>query len=116
VDDDFSVLGALRRLLRAAGFEVRTFDRPSALLGADIPAHNACLLLDVHLPEMTGVELKEQLVACGHDLPAVMITGRNDSQTRRLLGDATVLTKPFEEGLLLGAISRALSSAEKPRH
>ncbi len=117
VDDDPSVLGALRRLLRAAGFEVRTFDRPSALLSTNLPAANACLLLDVYLPEMTGVELREQLAISGHHLPAVLITGRNDAQTQRMLDrqDATVLIKPFDEGLLVDAILRALGAGEKPR-
>ncbi len=113
VDDDLSVLGALRRLLRAAGFEVRTFDRPSALLSAEIPARNACLLLDIHLPEMNGVELKERLEASGYRLPVIMITGHNEPQTLRLLGadSATVLFKPFDEGSLMEAISRALGNA-----
>jgi FixJ family two-component response regulator len=59
IDDDASVLRALARLIRSAGYDVRTFSRPSALLAADLPTANACLVVDVNLPEMNGAELCE---------------------------------------------------------
>jgi FixJ family two-component response regulator len=113
VDDDPSMLRALGRLIRSAGFDVRTFDRPTALLAAEIPPSGACLLLDVHMPEMNGIELYEALVGTGHKLPVIMITGQDDAQTRRLLQyieAVAVLSKPVEEALLLDAISSALGS------
>ena len=85
VDDDRSVLPALARLIRAAGFKVRSFDRPSALLASEMPKTNACMLIDVHLPEMNGIELCEVLAQSGRGLPAIIITGRNDAETRRLI-------------------------------
>src|SRR4051812_17454033 len=85
VDDDASVRRAVGRLLRSAGFNARTFARPALLLAAEVPQTNACLLLDVHLPEMNGVELHERLVGAGCRLPVVMITGRYDAPTRVLL-------------------------------
>ena len=111
VDDDVSVLRALARRVRADGFEVLTFDRPGLLLAADIPKSNACLVLDVNLPEMNGVELYEALVAVGCHLPVIMITGRNDPRARRLLERVKavgVLFKPFEDSTFLEAISRAV--------
>lgn len=112
VDDDSSVLPALARLIRAAGFAVRTFDRPSALLASEVPKTNACMLVDLHLPEMNGVELCKALGESGRGLPAIMITGRSDAETRRLLEHAdsvATLSKPVDEQVLLAAIKRALA-------
>jgi len=74
VDDDPSILRALQRLISGAGFDVRVFDRPSELLKDDLPKTHACLVVDVHLPEMSGVELCETLGASGCRLPVVLIT------------------------------------------
>jgi FixJ family two-component response regulator len=112
VDDDPSVLPALARLIRANGFKVSSFDRPSALLASEIPKTNACLLIDVHLPEMTGIELDKKLAESGRGLPVIMITGRHDAETQRLLAQAhpvAALFKPVEERVLLEAIDRALA-------
>src|SRR5262245_48739623 len=111
VDDDRSVLPALARLLRAAGLKVATFDRPSALLASALPASNACMLVDVHLPEMNGIELCETLARSGRSLPAIIITGRNDAETRRVIvrtHPVATLFKPIDERTLLDAIGRAL--------
>jgi FixJ family two-component response regulator len=116
VDDDSSVLGALGRLLRASGFETHIFARPSALLASEIPTANACLVLDLYLPEMSGIELYSELKAAGRALPTVMITGKTDTDTRKLLDEIhpiAVLIKPFDESLLLEAISKALDSIPK---
>jgi FixJ family two-component response regulator len=61
VEDDFSVLRALRRLLLVSGFKVRSFDRPSALLAAGIPEPEVCLIFDLYLPQMTGVNCTRRL-------------------------------------------------------
>jgi two-component system CheB/CheR fusion protein len=115
VDDDPSVRGALGRLLRASGFETHVFTCPSALLAADIPTTNACLVLDFYLPEMSGIELYAALDAAGRALPTVMITGKSDVD--RSLFDpihpVAVLIKPFDEGVLLEAISKALDSGKR---
>src|SRR5258707_8628588 len=57
VEDDLSVLRALRRLMLSAGFKVMAFDRPRAVLDSELPKTDACLIVDVHLPEMNGVQL-----------------------------------------------------------
>ena len=115
VDDDASVLNALRRLIRSAGLRVLTFARPSELLASEIPGANACVILDVNFPEMNGVQLHEALIASGRDLPAIMITGRSDARTQCLLRGArpaAILYKPFGEDLLLDAISREIGTPD----
>ena len=112
VDDDIPTLTALRRLIAAAGFRVRTFSRPNDLLSSEIPGGDVCLVLDVNLPEMNGVRLHQLLSASRRELPAIMITGRNDSQTQCLLRESravAVLFKPFAANLLLEALANALS-------
>jgi len=114
VEDDLSVLNALSRLLRASGFETHMFARPSALLASQIPTSDACLVLDCYLPEMTGVELYAELKAAGCALPIIMITGKNDASTRKLMEEIhpiAILIKPFDESLLLEAIAKALGSS-----
>jgi two-component system response regulator FixJ len=111
VDDDSSVLRALRRLISGAGFEVRTFERPSAILNCDLPKSDACLVVDVHLPEMNGVELCETLAASGCMLPVILMTGHADTQTQRLARSAhpvAFLTKPFGREALVSSIQSAL--------
>lgn len=112
VDDDPSVLRSLKRLLEAAGFRVWTFDRPSALLATDLPSSHVCIVADIGLPEMTGIEMCEMLADSGRRLPALLITGRTAAEVRPLLdrcGPVTVLFKPFDEKPLLDAIARALA-------
>lgn len=119
VDDDRSVLGALARLIRALGFQVQTFDRPTEVLAGSIPSTNACLVVDVNLPEMNGLELCEALAKSGRRLPAILITGRDDARTRRLVEGARaveVLYKPIDEEPLLDAIARALTLSRPDPH
>ncbi len=118
VDDDPSFLPAVARLIRSAGLKVNSFNRPSALLASDIPKTNACILVDVHMPEMNGIELCARLVESERGLPVIIITGRNDAETRRLIAQAhpvAALFKPVEEEALLDAIGRALALAKSSR-
>ena len=111
IDDDPSILRALRRLISGAGFDVRTFDRPSALLQSDLPTTEACLIIDIHLPEMNGVELCSALAASGCRLPVILITAHTDEQTRELASSAhpiALLNKPFGRNLLVNSIETAL--------
>jgi CheY-like chemotaxis protein len=112
VEDDLSVLRALRRLMISAGFRVIAFDRPRAVLDSELPKTDACLVVDVHLPEMNGVQLCERLAAAGCRLPVIMMTGHIDPATRELVCRAkivAILFKPFTRDSLLGAISEALA-------
>jgi two-component system response regulator FixJ len=112
VDDDPSVLRSLKRLISASGFDVKTFGTPSELLASEIPKSNACMVVDVDMPEMTGTEMCEVLKGSGRCLPTILITGRTDAGTRSLAaqsGAVAVLFKPFEEEPLLDAIARAIA-------
>lgn len=118
LDDDPSVLRSLDRLVSASGFVVRTFGKPSELLASMIPGSNSCLVIDVNLPEMTGIEMCNALRASGRGLPAILITGKTDARTRSLAeqSDAVaVLFKPFDEEPLLLAIRRALALSSRGR-
>jgi FixJ family two-component response regulator len=111
VDDDPSILRALRRLLSGAGFDVRAFDKPTAVLSSVLPTAKACLVVDVHLPEMSGVELCAALAAAGCGLPIILMTAHTDERTRGLAESAhpvALLIKPFSRDLLVNSIQAAL--------
>jgi FixJ family two-component response regulator len=111
VDDDPSVLRALTRLLSAAGLEARGFPSPTAFLQAHDPATPGCLVLDVALPGLDGLELQQALLASDCARPIVFITGRGDIPTtvRAMKGGAVdFLTKPVNDRDLLGAVRNAI--------
>jgi FixJ family two-component response regulator len=117
VEDDPSVLRALRRLLEVSGFKVRAYPRPSVLHAAGIPGPDVCLIFDVHLPEMSGVELYETLAASGCRSPLILMTGRVDEATRTMtkrVNAAAVLIKPFSRDSLVAAIRRGFTSFKNP--
>jgi FixJ family two-component response regulator len=116
VDDDSRLLRALARLIHSAGVKALIFDRPADLLASGMPKENFCLLLDVHMPEMNGVQLYEMLAVAPHDPPVIMMTGRDDAETHHLLqrvSAVAVLIKPFDESVLLDAIFRALELSRR---
>jgi two-component system response regulator FixJ len=94
---------------------VRTFERPGLLLASEMPKTNACLVLDLNLPEMNGVELYQALALSGCVLPVIMITARSDdANTRQLLKQINaveVLFKPFDGNYLTNAIERVLAAS-----
>jgi RNA polymerase sigma factor (sigma-70 family) len=111
VDDDPSVLRALTRLLSAAGLETRGFPSPAAFLDAHDPATPGCLVLDVALPGLDGLELQQALAGSDCARPIVFITGRGDIPTtvRAMKGGAVdFLTKPVNDNDLLAAVRNAI--------
>ncbi len=107
VDDDASVCRALARLLRSYGFEVRTFGSAAEVLASGPPEDAICLVADLRMPEMSGVELVEQLHASGRALPTVFVTAHGTEGLRSLvLEDAPVLQKPVDAEQLVQAIGR----------
>ena len=99
----------------SAGFRVIAFACPSGVLESELPKTDACLIVDVHLPEMNGVQLCETLAAAGCELPVIMITGHLDRATRELTRRAkaaAVLFKPFTRDSLLDAISKAFAPSK----
>ena len=112
VDDDPSVPRSLNRLISVSGFHVKAFSKPSELLASEIPRSNACMVVDIDMPEMTGIEMCEVLKASGRGLPMILITGRTDAKTRLMAAQSdavSVLFKPFDKEPLLDAIGRALA-------
>ena len=110
VDDDDSLRRALARTIRLAGFEVEAFQSVEALLARGVPERDACLVLDVDLPGIGGIEFKRTLVAAGRDLPTVFITAlpaAEVSEPLATLAPVAVLFKPFNKEDLLEAIGRA---------
>jgi FixJ family two-component response regulator len=110
VDDDDSLRRALARTIRLRGFEVEAFRSVEALLAHGVPERDACLVLDVDLPGIGGVELKRTLAAAGRDLPTIFITALEPAEvgaSLAALAPVAVLYKPFNKEDLLAAIGRA---------
>ena len=102
---------ALRLLLSVAGFRVRVFDSVEKFLASKLPSRNTCLLLDIYLPGKKGIELWPQLAAAGQGMPTVLMSGRDDEETKILAHSArgvTCLFKPFDQSVLMRAIRKAL--------
>jgi FixJ family two-component response regulator len=88
VDDDASIRRALGRQLQILGFDVLVFQSAEKLLVSDLPIDNACLLSDVYLPGIGGIELCQNLVASGRHLPTILMSGRDDEATRQIMRQA----------------------------
>jgi two-component system, LuxR family, response regulator FixJ len=113
IDDDSSLLRALRRLLLAVDFEVLIFDSAEALLASAVPTGKVCLLLDIYLPGMSGIDLCKTMAASGRSLPTILMSARDDEVTQRKAREAGVigtLYKPFDEDVLLNTIARAFGT------
>ncbi len=111
VDDDLSLLRALRRLLSAADLKVKVFESAERFLASEIPAQRVCLLLDLYLPGISGLDLCRTLAESGRSLPTVLMSAHDDEETRnsvREAGAVGTLYKPFDEDVLLNTIMRAL--------
>ena len=112
VDDDDSVREALGALLRALKFEVGLFASALDFLRSDRVRKTDCLILDVRMPGMSGVELQRRLVETYRDVPVIFITAHGDEErrARALKGGAVdYLLKPFSEESLMNAVRTALS-------
>lgn len=114
VDDDESVRKALRRLIRSAGMTVAAYASAEQFLAAGSSPGSACLVLDVRLPGMSGLDLQRLLAASGRDVATVVITAFDDSDVRRAAlaaGAVDFIAKPFERERLLAAVSAAMAQA-----
>ena len=117
VDDDESVRESLPDLLREFGFTARSFSSAEEFLASDYPGLTNCLILDVGMPGMSGLELQRELKRRGQNIPIVFITANRDLGVRsRLLeqGVAAWLFKPFSDTALLEALNRAVSLFADP--
>jgi FixJ family two-component response regulator len=116
VDDEDSVRKAIGRLLRAEEMGVETYSCGSDLL-AVIETHAIdCILLDLHMPTLSGFEVLQRLAQMGNRVPVIVITGYDspDAQARVIAdGAAAYLLKPVEQQVLLDAIAKAIGSGEE---
>jgi FixJ family two-component response regulator len=112
VDDDPGVSRALSRILREEGFNVETFDSAEAFLARRGRRPEGCLVLDVTMPGIDGIELQRRLAAAGQPLPIVFVTGHGDIPMSVLAikaGAADFLTKPVATPALVAAIRAAIA-------
>jgi FixJ family two-component response regulator len=112
VDDDRSVGIALCRLLRSAGIEAKAFESASKFLENFREQMPDCLVLDVQMPDMNGMELQQHLKDAAVTLPVIMITGRDEASSYAIcmaMGAAAYLRKPLDDDDLLDAINRAIA-------
>ncbi len=121
VDDDLSVRRTTERLIRSAGFNVLTFTSAREFLASPRPEGPACLVLDVRMPGLSGMELQRELTQSGIHIPIIFITGHGDipmSVRAMKAGAVEFLTKPFRSRSLLDAVRAAIEqdrSASKAR-
>jgi FixJ family two-component response regulator len=111
VDDDRSSRQSLEMLIRASGFNVRSFASAREFLAAGRPEAPGCLVLDVRMPGLTGLELQRELARAGGGLPIIFMTGHGDipmSVQAMKAGAVEFLTKPFREDAMLRAITLAI--------
>jgi len=111
VDDDTPFLRSVGRLLRFAGYAVETFTSARQFLAFVATTVPRCLVLDVHMPEMTGLQLQQVLAAEGCCVPVIMMTAYDTPQIREQahkLGSLGLLLKPFDQEVLLRAVREAI--------
>jgi FixJ family two-component response regulator len=122
VEDDASFRHALERLLRASGFEVLTFASAEEFLQNSVPELRRCLIIDLHLPGMSGFELFDRLAASAPPRPTIFMTAQDQDSLRERasrIPDSVYLRKPFVGSALLEAVHSLLKreglDAEKPK-
>jgi len=111
VDDDADVRDSLHSLLRAAGYDVKAFASPQEFVACDAADAAACLVLDVRLGDVNGLDFQQELLENGTLIPVILISGHGDiPMTVRAMraGAVTFLTKPFDDEAMLTAIDEAM--------
>ncbi len=112
VDDDAAVRKALMRLMASAKLEARSFASANKFLNSRFRDEHACLIADVKMPGLTGIELQKKIIAQGFDMPIIFITGYDTEQTReqvKRLGALGYFSKPIDDRALLDTVNWALS-------
>ena len=112
VDDDASIREALANLISSVGYEVELYASAEEFLSSTEARMAACLVLDLRMPGMGGLELLRRLTAEGREPPVIVITAQGDDETRAeslAAGAVAFLNKPFKEETILGAIDSALA-------
>jgi FixJ family two-component response regulator len=116
VEDDLFFRESMRRLMRSLGFPVEAFGSAADFLASPRLGETACLIADIHMPAMTGVELHRHLIKIGYAIPTILMTAHpNDADRTRALSNGVIcyLRKPFDEEALLPCLRAALHSAAR---
>jgi FixJ family two-component response regulator len=111
VDDDDSVRGTLQELLRSAGFASQAFASAEVFLGSGLQKETACLIADIRMPGMSGLELQARLNAECCKIPTIFITAHGDEEMRYQAlraGAVEFLSKPFDDEVLIESVRAAL--------
>jgi FixJ family two-component response regulator len=113
VDDDHSVRESVARLIRSVGFSVQVFESAEAFLSGGVNGRSDCLILDIRMPGMSGLDLQRELSGSARDLPIIFITAHGSDEEVRAramaAGAVDYLLKPLREDEVLKAIDAALS-------
>ena len=117
VDDDAALLGSLERLLRSVGLTAVSYETAFAFLDVAPDLFDGCVLLDVRMPGMDGLELQQQLNSLGFNMPVIVMTAKGNVETAvqaMKAGADDFIEKPFTDDLILGAVNAALTRARRP--
>jgi FixJ family two-component response regulator len=115
VEDDQSFRESMGRLLRSLGFELETFASAAAFLASPLLAETACLISDINMPAMSGIELHRHLVSAGYEIPTILVTAYPDEIVRKRALNAGImcyLIKPIDETELIKCLHGALRSGK----
>lgn len=118
VDDDAAVRDSLAALLEAEGFSVEAFDSAKAFLAGYTPKDACCVIADIRMPDMDGLELQEEIIRKGWGLPVIIITGHGDvplAVRAMKAGAVDFIEKPFDDAILRAGIDRGLAQSRKAR-
>ena len=114
VDDDDAVREAMKGLVRSLGYRAFTFASVEGFFESEQVSNTSCLITDLHMPGLCGVELQDRLIATGHRFPIIFITGYPDEDVRARAiksGAIAFLSKPFNADHLIGYLDKALKAA-----
>ena len=117
VDDDAFVRDSLRDLMESLGYEVAAFESAERFLEGACLAETSCVITDVQMPGLSGLDLQGRLVADGHGIPIIFVTGLPDETFRvraMRAGAVGFLSKPFDESSLINCLESALSPSIVP--
>ena len=117
VDDDRFCRESMGRFMRSLGYAVEVFSSATDFLASPRLSETACLIADVHMPAMTGLELYRRLIQAGHSIPTIIVTAYpNDVDRVRALSDGVIsyLSKPVDEQHLMRCLRTAVTSGDAP--
>ena len=114
VDDDDVVRGAMKSFLRSLGYNVSTFGSAEEFLNSEQVDDTSCVVTDLHMPGLSGLDLQDRLIAAGHRFPIIFLTAYPDEDVRMRAmkaGALAFLSKPFNADHLIGHLVKALKAA-----